>query len=277
MDNVAKNIALGAAAVGAGAIVVGATMLGGNNPQILSTPNSSDNGGGGGGHTISVTVAELHPNVGITNPVTGDVFLTQDFDVTATFKDDARVGLTLTNPNGNTCDLGTYLATSGDWTSETGAVYSGNFSLADCDTRPYGEYTLKAYTPGFATSDSRYAETTNKFYYNKFSVLYSTFDNNADPIIFIHYGEGIGLVELSARRVGEATDILNGWKYPVENNENHADEVVLPFKDKGAKIGSYVITATAYKADGSPINSQGATGATVTANFDYNGVSESNN
>lgn len=272
MDNIAKNIALGAAAVGAGAIVVGATMLG-NNPQILSSPNGSNNGGGG--TTVSVTVAELHPSVSISSPVADDVFLTRNsINLSTTFKDDMRVGLTLIDPNGNTCDLGTHEATSGDWTSDEGAVYSGSFSLATCNTSSYGEYTLKAYTPGFSTSDSRYAETTNKFYYDKFSVLYSTFDNNADPIIFIHYGEGIGLVELSARRVGETTDILDGWKYPVENNENYADEVVLPFKDKGAKVGSYVLTATAYKADGSPINSQGADGATITANLEYNGISK---
>jgi len=277
MDNVAKNIALGAAAVSAGAVVVGAAILGNNLTPLSTSNNDNVRMSGGGGAIVSVQVAEVNPEVELTAPNDGDTFLSPNLNMTTSFKDTLNVGYTLTAPNGNTCELPTGSATSGAWDSPEGAIHNGTINLAACQGGAYGEYTLKTYSAGFSTSDSRYAEDSRSFYYSRFSVLYSTFDNNSDPIIIIRYGDGIGLVELSARRVGESTDVLDSWNYVVEHNEDNADEVVLPFKDKGAKVGNYVLTAKAYKKDGSPLNTQDTTGATVTANFDYNGVSESNN
>ena len=270
MSKLTENLALGAAATVAGGVVVGAALLGANAPRTLSG-NNGGSSGSGGGTTVTVSVAEIHPEVDLTNPATGDVFLSPRINVSTTFKDFTTVGYTLTAPNGNTCELPTGGVSSGDW--ETSAVNNTTIDISTCQGGEYGQYTLKAYSHGFATSDSRYAEDNITFTYSLFSVNYSTFDNNADPIVIIRYGEGIKIVSLVANRVGDNRNILGDeLKYVVENNEDHADEIVLPFNDKQALVGSYVVTATALKADGSPINSQDTTSATVTTNFEYYGI-----
>lgn len=269
MSKLTENIALGAAATVAGGVVVGAAILGANAPRTLSGNNGGSSGSGGGA-TVTVSIAEIHPEVEVTNPVAGDVFLSPRINVSTTFKDFTTVGYTLTAPNGNTCELPTGGVSSGEW--ETSAVNNTTIDLSTCQGGEYGQYTLKAYSHGFSTDDSRYAYDSKTFTYSLFSVDYSTFDNNADPIVIIRYGEGIKIVSLAAYRVGDNRNILEDFKYVVENNEDHADEVVLPFDDKSALVGEYLVTATAYKADGSPINSQDTSAATVNTNFEYFGI-----
>lgn len=262
MSELSKNIALGAAAVGAGVVIAGAT--------ILSTPNPrsgvGNNGGGGGGAFVSVTVREIHPAVSLSSPTNGDVFLSPHLSTTINFKDSQSVSLTLTAPNGTTCDLGTYYDTGSDWSSQSGANYTRDIDLSTCDGGAHGVYALTASAPGLSVSSEI------NFAHSIFDLRPASFDSNGDPVVFVEYGEGIGLVTFSAVCAGASGDILNGYNYVVEKNEDYIDEVLLPFKDKGVAAGTCTVSATAKKASGEPINSQSAEGATATTIITYTGL-----
>lgn len=262
MSELSRNIALGAAAVGAGVVIAGATMLSAPNPRS----GGGNNGGGGGGATVSVTVREIHPSVSLSSPTNGDVFLSPRLSTTINFKDSQSVNLTLTSPNGTTCDLGTYYDTGSDWSSPSGANYTGDIDVSTCDGGAHGVYALTASAPGLSVSSEL------NFTYSVFNIRPASLDKNGDPIVFVEYGEGIGLVSFSATCNGASSKVLDDYNYVVEDNEDHIDEVLLPFKDKSVAAGTCTVSATAKKASGEPINSQSVEGATATTIITYTGL-----
>lgn len=263
MSDIKKNIALGAAAVGAGAVIAGATILGAN-PTVLTTPRNG--GGSGGGNTVTVTVKEIHPSVTLTNPANGDVFLSAAVSIGSNFKDTPSVSYTLTTPLGKTCELSGYHDGTSAWTTQEGATHTATLDLTQCEANSYGSYKLTATAPGF---DNVKDERT--FNLSHFDLHHTMFDRNADPILIVNYGAGIGLVSISVS-CGNSSEPVVVMDYVPENNEDHIDEVLLPFKNKNVAAGDCTATATAKKADGSPLNSQDVSGATVQKTFSYTGL-----
>lgn len=257
MSELSRNIALGAAAVGTGAALVGATLLT-NNRSLTSTNPTQDLGGIGS--AVTVTVAEIHPSVTLTSPSNGDVFLNPSISLTSTYQDTLGVGYTLTAPNGNTCELPSHIDSS------LSGSYTTTFDVSTCQGGARGVYALKAYLIG---NENVYSEID--FTYSIFSLEHTIYDANADPILMVHYGEGIGLVHISTTCNGSANPVAE-LDYVTERNEDSIDEVLIPLKNKNVTAGNCTATATAKKANGDPINSQDVTGATVQTTFTYTGL-----
>lgn len=264
MSSKVNNVALGATAALAGAVVAGAVLLTPTPPKSQSAPRygSTLTIYSPGQINVSVTVKAPEPAVTLSGFTDGDVFLSSHVNISVQFKETQTVGYTLTAPNGHTCELQSHTATN--FPNQETATQTIDFST--CEGGAYGSYTLKAYAPGFANVKSE-----KQFYYAPFSIKSTAYDNHGDPIVFIKYGAGIGAADLTATCGASATNILGDYRYVVENNEDFLDEVLLPFANKDVAAGTCTIRATAKKANGDPINSQETTGATVQTTIDYQG------
>ena len=243
--------------MGAGAVLVGATLLSTSSTPLTGTYDSLRGGIGG---RVIVEVASINPSVSLTNPASGDVFLSPNISTTATYNDVYTVGYTLTAPNGRTCEL----AKHQDGTLN--GTHNSSVNLTTCEGGAYGVYRLKAYAGGMDNVASEIS-----FTYSQFGLEHTIYDANADPILLVHYGEGIGLVSISTTCAGSSEPVVT-LDYVTERNEDSIDEVLLPFKNKNVTAGNCTATATAKKANGDPINSQDVTGATVQTTFTYTGL-----
>lgn len=240
--------------MGAGAVLVGATLLSTGSTPLVSTPNFPRGGVGG---RVIVEVAEINPSVTLTNPTSGDVFLSPTISTTTTYRDVLFVDYTLTAPNGRTCELEQHQD------STLNGTYNGTIDLSTCEGGAYGVYTLNAHAASVSSEVS--------FTYSQFGLEHTIYDANADPILILHYGEGIGLVSISTTCAGSPEPVVT-LDYVTERNDDSIDEVLLPFKNKNVPAGTCTATATAKKADGSAINSQSTAGATIQTTFTYTGL-----
>lgn len=264
MSDLSKKIALGAAAVGAGAVVLGAAVAVRN---TLNSPLRSGSSNYGGGGAVSVEVPEPHVSIVFQQPKADDVFLSANVPVTLTFKDTRELFFTLTAPGGTNCNLGNYTAPNDGWMT-SGITYTGNISLGNCGGAKYGAYKYKATTADWSPEVSN--EIT--FNYARFEFGSSVYDRNGDPIVVLRYGSGIGRVDFSAYCNDNETDVLGDYEYVPEKNEDYVDEVLLPFKNKNISAGNCNVTATAKKANGDPINSIDVSGATIQTTVTYTGI-----
>lgn len=238
--------------MGAGAVLVGATLLS-TNSSLLSNGNS----GSGGGNTVSVTVKEIHPTTTITAPADDDVYFTSSLTASVNYVDSITFTNILTAPNGSTCSL------TPVGISDLSGTYTLAINLTECQGGAKGEYHLTAYPIGYAN-----AGDTVTFYYASFSIGTIFNDNNGDPLVMVNYGAGIKKVLFDVTCAG--TTVLDDYAYATEENEDYIDEVLLPLKDKNvAKGTACTLQATAAKSDGTAV---GGSAGTASKTFTYAGL-----
>lgn len=266
MSERTKTIALGAAAVGAGAVMVGAAIM---SPKLAG--NNGGNGQNPGQVNVSVAVAQIHPEIQIQSINDGDVFLSPNVTLTARFKDALFVNLELYSPNNEVCTLDQLVDHERAWESSAYTTDTQALNLSTCQGGEYGAYSVRAFAKKQAP-ETGYESTTKSFYLSKFGLGHVSYDSRKDPILMLSYGQGIGRADIAV--ACDAAEVLT-MNYITEGNEDSVDEILLPFGDKNVPAGANcTATVTAKKANGDPINSQDVSGATIQTTFTYEGLAE---